>query len=329
MNDYRRELKVARQTVLEAGELCRLVQATLVGGLQKEDRSPVTVADFASQAVAAARLQVAFPQDPLVAEERSRALRQPEAAETFDQVIEYVRRVHAGATAEQIAGWIDLGAGKPGQRFWTLDPIDGTAGFLRGDQWVVALALVEAGQVVLGALACPGLDAQFRPAAHRGGCLLLAVRGQGAWLEADGAERPLRVSDRVAPEQARVMGSFEPSHTDPGKMDKLLARLGTEEPLVRMDSQAKFAMLAGGQAELIFRLLSPARPDYREKIWDQAAGAIIVEEAGGQVSDLTGAPLDFSAGASLDRNLGVVVSNGRLHAAALAAVQAEAANQAP
>jgi 3'(2'), 5'-bisphosphate nucleotidase len=327
--EYQRELEVARATVIEAAERCRQVQASLVGGLEKEDRSPVTVADFASQAVAAVRLKQAFPDDPLVAEERSQALRRPAAAGTQQQVVEIVRQLHPSATEDQVARWIDLGAGVPGRRFWTLDPIDGTAGFLRGDQWVVALALIEEGAVVLAALACPRLNAELQPTDEAPGCLLLAVRGQGAWLEAEGVRRPLQVSDCSQPQDGRVMGSFEASHTDPATMDRLRGHLGSQKPLIKMDSQAKFAMVAGGRAEMIFRLLSPARPGYREKIWDQAAGTLIVEQAGGRVTDLTGAPLDFSAGVTLARNRGVVVSNGKLHEAALAAVRAEAADQTP
>jgi len=96
-----------------------------------------------------------------------------------------------------------------------------------------------------------------------------------------------------------------------------------------MDSQAKSLLLAAGEGELIFRLISPRRPDYVERIWDQAAGAIIVEEAGGRVTDLAGVPLDFRAGRALDRNLGVLASNGRLHAAALEAIRQTGADRRP
>jgi 3'(2'), 5'-bisphosphate nucleotidase len=96
-----------------------------------------------------------------------------------------------------------------------------------------------------------------------------------------------------------------------------------------MDSQAKSVLLAAGEGDLIFRLLSPRRPDYQEKIWDQAAGAILVQEAGGRVSDLTGAPLDFSAGRTLARNAGVVASNGLLHDAALEAIRLAGADRRP
>ena len=59
---------------------------------------------------------------------------------------------------------------------------------------------------------------------------------------------------------------------------------------------------------------------YRERIWDHAAGSLIVEEAGGQVTDLEGASLDFSAGWTLLRNRGMIATNGRLHHQLLSAL---------
>ena len=65
----------------------------------------------------------------------------------------------ANIRSDEICSWIDHGgAVHYRERFWTLDPIDGTKGFLRGEQYAVALALIEGGEVVVAALACPNLD---------------------------------------------------------------------------------------------------------------------------------------------------------------------------
>jgi len=72
-----------------------------------------------------------------------------------------------------------------------------------------------------------------------------------------------------------------------------------------MDSQAKYAMIASGAAALYLRL-----SNYHEHIWDHAAGALIVQEAGGNVSDRNGKPLDFASSAKMVKNSGVIVSNG-------------------
>jgi 3'(2'), 5'-bisphosphate nucleotidase len=89
-----------------------------------------------------------------------------------------------------------------------------------------------------------------------------------------------------------------------------------------MDSQAKYAVLASGHGELYLRLLSPKRPDYREKIWDQAAGSLLVEEAGGTVTDLHGKSLDFAAGKTLANNRGILASNQHLHLQSVNALRA-------
>lgn len=329
---YAKDAAFALEAVRVAARLCRHIQGEMVtNALSKSDRSPVTIADFASQALVSRMLQEAFPSDPLVAEEDSAALRSPDQAESLEAVTRYVASIHGGVSSPDVCQWIDYGAGAPGSRFWTLDPIDGTKGFLRGDQYVVALALVEEGRVVLGALGCPNLNPDLLPEVGGEGSVVIAARDQGAWacpLDSNKFHR-LLVSDQEQPGKARILRSFEAGHTDSDKINQLTVELGSEHPPVLMDSQAKFALLAAGRGELLFRLLSPQKPDYVESIWDQAAGSLIVEEAGGRVSDLRGRPLDFGRGRKLSDNVGVLVSNGRLHDRALQALKAVGADRRP
>ena len=72
--------------------------------------------------------------------------------------------------------------------------------------------------------------------------------------------------------------------------------------------------LARGDAGLFLRFPSP---DYREKIWDHVAGAIIVTEAGGRITDGSGAPLNFGRGRWLDLDNGIVAAAPKLHAAVI------------
>jgi 3'(2'), 5'-bisphosphate nucleotidase len=327
---YGKEALFAARVVSMAARLCREIQSEMVTqALEKSDRSPVTVADFASQAVVAKVLMDTFPQDPLIAEEASQTLRAAEGSKTLEAVTAYVARIHEGVEAEDVCRWIDHGDGKTADRFWTLDPIDGTKGFLRGDQYVTALALLEAGQVSVGALGCPNLNHQLEPEIGGEGVVVVAIRGQGCWaLSLDGKSLgKLSVSMISDPGQARVLRSFESGHTDSGKLEQIIERLGTAHPPVLMDSQAKYALMAAGKGELLFRLLSPAQPGYVEKIWDQAAGSIVVEEAGGKVTDLRGNTLDFTRGRGLTENIGVLASNKHLHDNALEIVRSIGADR--
>ena len=79
-----------------------------------------------------------------------------------------------------------------------------------------------------------------------------------------------------------------------------------------MDSQAKYAAVATGMADAYLRL--PTRKDYQEKIWDHAAGAFVLEQAGGKISDVFGKELDFSQGRTLKNNRGVIATAAGVHA---------------
>ena len=329
---YRSEAEFALLAVRTAAGLSRRIQQEMISpAMEKSDRSPVTVADFVSQAVVARMLQEEFPDDPLVAEEDSAELRAPAQAQTLSAVTSYVSSLHPESSKESVCNWIDHGSGELESRFWVLDPIDGTKGFLRGDQYVVALALVEEGQVVLGAMGCPNLNNDLRPEVGGIGSVVLAVRDQGAWVTDMDGNRPIKiqVSGQQDPKQARLLRSFAAEHTNVTKIDQLVDTLGSRQPPLLMDSAAKYAVLAVGHGDLLFRLISLQKPDYVEKIWDQAAGSIIVEEAGGKVSDLVGRNLDFSCGRFLTDNLGVLASNGWLHEAALEALQVVGADRRP
>ncbi len=316
-------IRFAHQAVLRASLLVRQVQAELVSpALTKEDLSPVTVADFASQALVAYMLEYAFPDDILVAEENADDLRA--SPPLLEQVTAFVARLLPQATPADVCRWIDRGASASAPRFWCLDPIDGTKGFLRHDQYAVALALVVDGAVQVGVLGCPELRAARLPAPGGEGSLVIAARDQGAWttpLDTPGKLVRLHVSDRVDPARARLLRSFESGHTNVGQIDELARALGTQADPVRMDSQAKYAVLAAGEGEVLVRLLSASNPDYREKIWDQAAGSLVLEEAGGRISDLDGKPLDFTTGRSLTNNRGLLATNAHLHSAVLTALQ--------
>jgi 3'(2'), 5'-bisphosphate nucleotidase len=101
----------------------------------------------------------------------------------------------------------------------------------------------------------------------------------------------------------------------------VLAAAGlAEAQVVQVDSMDKYAMVACGDAELYLRI--PVNRNYRHKAWDHAAGTALVQAAGGLVTDLNGEPLDFTQGALLANNRGMVVSNGRIHERVLWGIQA-------
>lgn len=310
-----KEFKFAHDAVHAGMKLASEVYAAMAGqSFTKEDRSPVTVADFAVQAVISEKLMKAFPGSVLVGEETVEELQSDEGQDVLRMAIQFVQTVYPNAQPLDVIRWIQNGASECCDDFWTLDPIDGTVGFIGGRQYAVALARIKKGKVVFGALGCPNLEAV--DGSGYKGTLVLAGLGQGAWsapIHPGQAWKRLSVSTEKKIENAIVVTSFHGKHTNHSQTDILKSKLGILPQSSLLDSQAKHALVAAGKGDIFFRLLPRSNPDYEEKIWDAAAGVIAIEEAGGKASDLDGKPLDFRSGKTLARNRGVLATNGFLH----------------
>jgi len=308
------EIDAAVAAVEAAAAVTAGAQDRLVAGdtLTKGDDSPVTVADFAAQAIVCRALAYRLGDVAVVGEET------PDDLADQPDLLAGVASLASG-TPDEVVAAIALGGAdaSAGGRYWTLDPIDGTKGFLRGDQYAIALALIDDGEVVLGVLGCPNLP---NPDGSRGAVLVGAdgvatIRTAGADVAV-----PIRVDDPTTVADARFCESVESGHSDQGQSAEIARRLGISTEPYRIDSQCKYAAVARGDASIYLRL--PTRADYVEKIWDHAAGKFVVECAGGVVTDVTGAPLDFGRGARLEGNSGVVATSGGFHAEVITAVQA-------
>ena len=336
MSAYRRELRVAELAVQRAVILTQTVFGEKAKGtLSKDDKSPVTIGDFGAQALIISAIRKNFPTDDIVGEEEASSLRADKNLSR--QVWELVKTAKLDdEPSEQLLGGpiqneshmlqsIDEGKGAGGAkgRVWALDPIDGTKGFLRGGQYAVCLALIDDGHVKVGVLGCPNLPIDdFAPlSADVGnsegrGVLFSASLGSGTHSRplsrgALNQSQPIHMKAIPNIADATFCESVEAGHSSHGDQAEIAKKLGINYESVRMDSQAKYASIARGAGDLYLRL--PVRADYQEKIWDHAAGDLIVREAGGQVTDAEGRRLDFSKGRTLKENKGVVAAPKAVH----------------
>jgi 3'(2'), 5'-bisphosphate nucleotidase len=317
-----------KQTCLNAVEkamgICQQVQSALVSEqtLVKKDRSPVTVADYASQIILIHALRELTPGVLITAEEEAGELAHADQTPLRNQVLEFCRQVHPTLTEMEMMDLLASGSHPGGGRepFWTLDPIDGTKGFLRGDQYAVALAKIEQGEVLFGILGCPNLGLPHLDPSHQG-YLLSAERGGGAEARSTASAEPTRIHVDATGDCSdwKFCEPFESAHSSHEDAARLVDLLGITQPPLRMDSQAKYAACAAGLTHAYLRL--PTRPAYEEKVWDHAAGMILVEEAGGRVSDVNGKPLDFSRGRTLSANRGILASTGVFHEQLISGLQ--------
>lgn len=292
--------------------------------LLKDDRSPVTVADLAVQVAVTAALRAAdVPHsDRLVGEEGSDSL---DAGGTvmIDQLLELSSAAltvagldHAAPKNEtDLRELLDAAGLDPASEgrdtFWCLDPIDGTKGFLRGQQFAIALGLVQGDTPTVGLLGCPHLplaDAEDYGVADDVGSIYLGVVGEGAFAGPTTARgckdlQPIAVSSSPPEGRVRVCLSYEKAHGDQDRTSAALEATGVSTTPIRIDSQCKYAMVASGRADLYLRL---AREGYREKSWDHAGGCAVVRAAGGIVESAAGQSLRID-GRWVDAPGGIVV----------------------
>lgn len=369
---YAKELDVAVRVVHMACSLCQRVQEKIVSSSDdghvksKDDDSPVTVADWSVQATVSLMLSETLVENvSIVAEEDVQTLTKADSEGLLVAVVNTVNECLAEAPkfglqsplaplrTSQILEAISRCSsnGGPAGRHWVLDPVDGTLGFVRGDQYAVALALIEDGKVVIGVLGCPNYPMKKEllnypqnynqtkskvslstTATWEKGCVIYARRDSGgAWmqplihgdqmLEWPNSATRIWVSPIVDPALATVCEPVERANSNHSFTAGLAETVGLRTQPIRVHSMVKYAAIARGDAEIFMKF---ARAGYKEKIWDHAAGVIIIEEAGGVVTDAGGRPLDFSRGVfleGLDRGI-IACSNAVLHEKIIGAVYA-------
>ena len=178
------------------------------------------------------------------------------------------------------------------RRVWVVDPLDGTKEFIQHiPEFCVCIALVEDGRPVVGV--------EYNPAADR---LYAAVRGSGTTVN----DAPARVSTTSRVPDAVVLASR--SEDKRGEWDPFKSRVH-----VKLTGSVawKLAELATGAGDATFTLTP-------KNEWDICAGSLLVEEAGGRVTDVEGHPLVFNRPSTL--RPGMIASNGVLHDGLLALI---------
>jgi len=284
-------------------------------------------------------LGCAFPDDPIVAEEDAAEIREESSVLLRDRIVELANEaLTEDLQLEDIPAWgigpgktrsvdelldaIDRGNhnGGPTGRMWTIDPIDGTKGFLRGEQYAVCLALIVNAQVQLSVIGCPNLPIDFSKPDGPRGCIFVAVRGQGAEQLALTSSEPTPFTiPSFTLATLNFLESAEAAHSSHSFSDRVSSILKITSPPIRMDSQAKYCCLARGDGGVYLRM--PTGRGYQEKIWDHAPGSLLVEEAGGIITNSLGKPLDFGLGRTLGENFGIIGAGKEVHAEVLDAVQ--------
>lgn len=367
---YTKELRLAIAAVQAASTLSALVLSQAqaqaaqdaqgdrpsqqeLGTVSKDDLSPVTIADFAIQALLTSTLHAAFPDDKFVGEESADALRaNPALLERVWQALQAIRvdstavpsNVTFPDSPERMCELIDwCGEGLPHAtgRVWVFDPIDGTENFVQGLVYAVNVALLVDSVQTLSVVGCPNMsmdvsypagDNSLGPAGE--GCILLAARGHGAWvrkLRGDVEEVEIKQIPRHAATEAlgdlRSVSAINTSGLS-AVHGEVAGRLGVDFPgCVLLPWVIRWVLLAlgvGNATWWVYRSRSRLA-----KIWDHAGAMLLFEEVGGRISDVDGEPISMVAGRKMIANFGIVAAPAALHAKVLETVRDVLAKEAP
>ncbi|KAH6608281.1 hypothetical protein Trco_004594 [Trichoderma cornu-damae] len=344
---FQKELETACGALHQASKLSQLIISSRdKGTITKDDFSPVTIADFAIQALLVATFKEAFPNDTLVAEEDAADLRANDALlgrvwELLNTIAQDDDVLKGGCrlpqTKDQMCDLIDqAGTSHPGGagsgRVWVFDPIDGTRTYLRGELYGINAGLIVDGKQTLGVVACPNLSLNHRGTLHNSnvdpdgkGCLVYAVKGEGAFVRPlrGGRQAPLPITlpKNLAAQRLSFVtctGLVDPALD--GVHEAVAERLRVPFPgtdLVPWVLRwAAMALGIGNTTVWVYK----SRDRYA-KIWDHAGAMLLFEETGGKITDVHGRDIDLSAGRKLSANFGFVAAPVDVHAKVLRAVQ--------
>ncbi|KAI0392920.1 carbohydrate phosphatase [Xylariaceae sp. FL0594] len=356
---YSKELQVAIGAVQSAAKLS---QAVLVksdkGTIEKDDLSPVTIADFAIQALLTATIQDAFPDDDFVGEESASDLREnPVLLNRVWELLLTLRgreqeKCKLPESPEHMCELIDrCGFGEPGggvssssrkKRVWVFDPIDGTKTFVRKEAYAINVALLEADQQVLSVVGCPTLPVDGAgPVIHNRtvdptgrGSIVFAVRGHGTYVRTLDGERdddedirlrriePLAASRlHTTDHHLRAVSCYHmlDSGVDDAH-DAVHARLGiTAKGCDFLAWVLRWVALGLGLANVTVWVYKDRQRT--GKIWDHAGAMLLFEELGGKITDIDGKDIDLTAGRKLVTNHGFVAAPRDVHTHVLKTVQ--------
>ena len=270
-----------------------------------------------------------LPGDGLMGEEDSGPL--AASPELASAVLDRVQEQRPGVTLPEVLEALDRcdDPGGPGRRWWTLDPVDGTKGFLRNEQYAVALALIEDGEVVLAVMGCPNLPLEGEPgAAITGGsvgCLLRGRAGRGAQMLRCGmrtpdARWPIHRSGRADIGSARPLRRVGRS----GALRPVGVCAASARPWASPPNRCgwtarpstPWSLAAMPRSTCACRVATTARTSGTTR-----RAHLIVTEAGGRVSDVEGRPLDFTTGTRMTANRGIVAAAAPIHGEVVAAVR--------
>jgi 3'(2'), 5'-bisphosphate nucleotidase len=292
---YYQELKLATEIVDTASKITEWFRKVGFLSFQKEDDSPVTIADYASQIYIINKILEQFPEDQIIAEEEDNSFIDNKVKRLISSCYE---SLNIGENIN-IEKTLFVKDNKKTPRQWTVDPIDGTKGFQKGLSYAVGIGFMINSDPKMCAIAVPNYK-KF------GKAIFIAEKDNGSRFAINTSEfKKIKVSHQSQLKQAKLCHSLH--YDEPWVMD-FASRAGIAN-FIQIDSMAKFCMIADGTADLYVKPMNKSR----SFVWDFLPGILLVQEAGGIVTDLRGNKIEFINDKCIISAPGLIASNSIIY----------------
>jgi 3'(2'), 5'-bisphosphate nucleotidase len=294
MSQFSKELSLAVDLVNSASKITEWFKNKGLSTYKKRDQSPVTMADYASQIFIISRLKDTFPEDQIIAEESESGNIDKKSTEQIKQCFKK-NNFRNIPDMEMILNY----RGPSSNRQWTIDPIDGTKGYMEGLTYAIGIGLMVDADPRICAICVPNYN-------NKGLAIFTAEQGSGAKVSySGGAFKTIYVSSQKEVKEARMCHSL---HYDLPWVPQFAEKIGIKSR-IQLDSMAKLCLVADGSYDVYIKPIM----GLTAYTWDYLPGDLLVREAGGKVTDLDEERLIYENEKILLKAPGILATNGTLH----------------
>ncbi|MBN1803151.1 MAG: hypothetical protein JW891_16695 [Candidatus Lokiarchaeota archaeon] len=292
MTQFSKETRLAIKLGKNACRIPEWFQKNGFQSFEKSDKTPVTLADIATQAYIINSLRMEFPEDNIIAEEEGTIL----DSKAEGLIVKCYRELGLEITnLKEIVNY----RGSSSNRQWTIDPIDGTQGFVEGLSYAIGIGFMIDSIPSACAISVPSYEKNAL-------ALFFAEKGRGAHASyGEGDFTKITVTRKSDLKELVLCQSL---HYDQPWVSEFAQKIGIQNS-IKIDSMLKFCKVAEGSADLYIKPI-----DLEHSFsWDYMPGILIVEEAGGKVTDTQNQPIWVDNEHIRWTSPGIVASNGVIH----------------
>jgi len=264
---------------------------------------PVTLADYGVQVIITRAIKATFPDDPIISEESLTQFQASVEPGRQKKLLSHLNDFLGESLSldDLMQALAPFEAHHTSNQIWTIDPIDGTTGYINRRNFSVGVGLIKNGEASLGIIGVP---------AYRGGGVFYNDADAICKLPLDNDTAQSIVIPAVPEQLNIIVKSYDDApHASHAVMNDVIKEAGISQAMiVRLDGMEKYLQVATGDADLYLRM-PPLKGRAANKVWDHVPGVAIAKTVHAHILDKDGHDLKFNMDETMN-NIGIIVARG-------------------